>query len=336
MSDDWNSYLQLVEGRLASILVDMGIAQEAPIARYPTMAYLRLSMRRPRPDGLSSQEEFDDLGALEDELTQAAQHTGKAVHVGCSTTSGIRDFVFYCRDSSIEAVLRDAMARWPSYTFETGSRPDPEWPDLIRNGRCSGTSSTPRRNSSSRSPIETCRFSCCKRVTGSTVRGSSITSRSSPPNRRVTPLQRMSKVEASPLRIGAATIGPPSSSPGTIAPTRWTRLAPNYSGVQSGTAAGMMVGVRGGSLTAGSDRIPAAFLLRPAPPRPAPPRPALPCPHSLVPPPDHPHSSGNPQRMCFVNKLAPTCLFAPVPLSAPASSTRDICRPGQQGCQGWF
>ena len=69
MSDDWDFYFLRVDDQPASIFVDLGIRKKAPLGSHPTMGYLEAPMRRPRQDGLSSQDEFDDLVALEHRVT---------------------------------------------------------------------------------------------------------------------------------------------------------------------------------------------------------------------------------------------------------------------------
>ena len=66
MSDNWDFYRLRVDGDAASIFLDMGIAQTAPIEGYDLRAYIRVHMLNPREDGLSSQAEFEALIALED------------------------------------------------------------------------------------------------------------------------------------------------------------------------------------------------------------------------------------------------------------------------------
>jgi uncharacterized protein (TIGR01619 family) len=127
MSDQWNFYALLVDGEPASIFVDLGIAKEAPIADFPNMAYLRIRMNNPRPDGLSSQEEYKELIGLEDEVTSAIERSGNSIYVGRNTSGGNRDFYFYTKDAGIGDVAVSAMAQWPGYEFETGARSDAEW-----------------------------------------------------------------------------------------------------------------------------------------------------------------------------------------------------------------
>src|SRR4051794_36990810 len=97
MSDDWDFFALRVDDQPASIFVDLGLRQEAPIRSHPTMGYLRVLMHRPR-NGLSSKDEFDDLIALEDRMTAKIIQDGTAIFVGRNTSSGNRDFYFYVAD----------------------------------------------------------------------------------------------------------------------------------------------------------------------------------------------------------------------------------------------
>lgn len=127
MSDQWDFYQSLVDHEPASIFVNIGIAKDAPLAQFPTLAYLRVRMQKPRSDGLSSQDEYEALIALEDDISKAVEHDGQSTYVGRNTSSGNRDFYFYVRDSSVESAMQQAMANWPGYEFEIGTREDAEW-----------------------------------------------------------------------------------------------------------------------------------------------------------------------------------------------------------------
>ena len=128
MSDDWDHYSLLVEDESASVFVDLGIASDVPISGYAYMGYLRIYMRSPRPDGLSSDEEFDALVDLEQRVEDGITANGAALYVGRNTSSGTRDFYFYARDGAqFEQAATAAMSLFPSYEFDAGSRADAEW-----------------------------------------------------------------------------------------------------------------------------------------------------------------------------------------------------------------
>jgi regulator of RNase E activity RraB len=85
-------------------------------------------MNAPTPEGLSSQEEFDALIAIEDALTVELSDMTRCLYVGRNTSSGNRDFYFYVSDVPVFEVKASAfMKAFSSYQFETGGRFDPEW-----------------------------------------------------------------------------------------------------------------------------------------------------------------------------------------------------------------
>ena len=127
MSKDWDFYMCEVAGKVASIFLDLGIAEEAPVARLPVLAWVKLRMNSPRADGLSSQEEFDVLKTVEDAL-EAHLVSRSTAYVGRITADGCRDFQFYTAVASgwTERVA-DVLAAFPDYQFTCGTRADSEW-----------------------------------------------------------------------------------------------------------------------------------------------------------------------------------------------------------------
>lgn len=128
MSDNWDFYSCRVDDEPASIYLDLGLADEAPLKERPFMAYVRVHMRQPRPDGLSSQEEFEELLRLEDHLIAALTAADRSTFVGRNTSGGCRDFYFYTADpNGWSTQVGDAMADFAEYRHESGSRLDREW-----------------------------------------------------------------------------------------------------------------------------------------------------------------------------------------------------------------
>lgn len=116
-----------IDGAPASIFVDLGIEARVPLSTHPHLGYVRLHMNQPRPDGLSSSEEFDTLVEIEKAIE--AELCGDEVgYVGRSTCGGCRDFFFYAASTAdwqrrVDAVL----AAFPGYRYETASRGDAGW-----------------------------------------------------------------------------------------------------------------------------------------------------------------------------------------------------------------
>jgi regulator of RNase E activity RraB len=127
MTDDWDFYFLQVDDQPASIYVDLGARAAAPVAGLPHMAYVRLRMRDPRDDGLSSREEFDTLVAIEDALSAALVGAGTG-YVGRCTTNGCRDFFYYVADpGDWPARVAACLQAFPAYEHEAGTQPDPDW-----------------------------------------------------------------------------------------------------------------------------------------------------------------------------------------------------------------
>jgi regulator of RNase E activity RraB len=127
MTDNWDFYASRVDGGPASIFVDLGIVADAPLSSHPYMAYVRLHMNQPRPDGLSSNEEFDTLVEIENAL-EARLCENEVGYVGRNTSGGFRDFYFYVStETGWQSRVDAALAEFERYKYETGTREDSDW-----------------------------------------------------------------------------------------------------------------------------------------------------------------------------------------------------------------
>ena len=91
------------------------------------MVYVRLYMNQPRPDGLSSREEFDTLMHIE--KCMGASLCGEGVgYVGRNTSGGCRDFYFYASTTQDwQAKVDRALSTFRHYKYDTGTREDAGW-----------------------------------------------------------------------------------------------------------------------------------------------------------------------------------------------------------------
>lgn len=127
MTDDWDFYFLRVDDKPASIYVDLGAYSSAPNPKMPHMAYVRLHMREPRDDGLSSQAEFDALITVEDALKAALVNT-ETEYVGRCTTNSCRDFFFYVSTPQAwPARVSTCMRSFVDYRYEADTREEPDW-----------------------------------------------------------------------------------------------------------------------------------------------------------------------------------------------------------------
>ena len=127
MAQDWDHYLCALGDNLASIYLDLAKAKVAPVRSQPHSTMVSVAMLRAQENGMSSDDEFDDLIALEDDLVARADAIG-ATYVGRLTTRGRRVFYLYSSTpKEVESAVRDVMGRHPSYVVAVTDRPDPEW-----------------------------------------------------------------------------------------------------------------------------------------------------------------------------------------------------------------
>lgn len=125
--EDWDHYLCALGDDLASIYLDLAQAKVAPVRSHRHSTMVSVEMLRALENGMSSDDEFNDLVSLEDNLAARAHAIG-ASYVGRVTTRGRRIFYFYSSDSAeVEAAVVDVMRRHSPYLLEVTGRPDPEW-----------------------------------------------------------------------------------------------------------------------------------------------------------------------------------------------------------------
>lgn len=128
MKENWRSYFCNVNGSLASIFVNLGLKEDAPIASKPWLLWTWVHFQSPRADGLSDGGEFPTLSKIEDTLTSEVSRACGAILSGRITTEGRREFYFYgeIRERFSDAVST-ALHRFPEYSFDTGDQEDALW-----------------------------------------------------------------------------------------------------------------------------------------------------------------------------------------------------------------
>ena len=128
MSDHWDFYFCRVEDRDASIFVDLGIVGEAPRQEQQQLGRLAVVMRVPRSDGLSSQEEYDVLSAMEDTVQEWERNAKDASYVGRVTSGGFRTYYLYAaRLAELEDCVAVLRSKFPDYRYELDASHDPGW-----------------------------------------------------------------------------------------------------------------------------------------------------------------------------------------------------------------
>jgi len=127
MPEQWDFYMTRIGEKPASVFGNFGLPGEAPKKDKPTLLQIYVHMKSPRDDGLSSKEEADDLWKLEDALVPVIQEQLAAELVARVTTDGRRDFFFYAPGDQLLDVTVAAALVPLDYSFDTDTRPDPDW-----------------------------------------------------------------------------------------------------------------------------------------------------------------------------------------------------------------
>lgn len=127
MSDEWDAYFTHIEGKPASVLLDLGIADEAPIPGLSVMAYITVDFLNPDENGFSGRGEYGRLMQIEDALIPAVTHE-TCLFVGCCTTDGQREFFFYMDNAKgLEERVEAVMARFDEYPWDMGLVEEADW-----------------------------------------------------------------------------------------------------------------------------------------------------------------------------------------------------------------
>lgn len=126
--EDWDFYFSNVDDILGSFYVDLGLAKIAPLADKPNLVWISVNMNNPREDGLSSNEEFDTLSAIEDRLQEFITGKHNSIYAGRLTTDSRRDFYFYMGDTTLyDKTISESMVAFPAYSFDLGIKEDNQW-----------------------------------------------------------------------------------------------------------------------------------------------------------------------------------------------------------------
>jgi regulator of RNase E activity RraB len=129
MSDHWEIYFTRVDVSPVAVLVDMGIADEAPREELGELVTLRISVLAPDEFGQPGAKEDETLDRLEDALQDGlAELDGETDYVGRMTMEGVRIMFYYTSEpAAVEACLRATMQTSPAYQHELLAEADPDW-----------------------------------------------------------------------------------------------------------------------------------------------------------------------------------------------------------------
>ncbi|CAZ98572.1 DUF695 domain-containing protein [Zobellia galactanivorans] len=126
---DWTFYFSNVNDKLSSIATDLNLKSVAPIKGQENVVYVSIEMPNPRDNGLSSNEDADELWKIEDEIIDRFDKNNlNYTFVGRLTSDGYRDLYFFGENTILmEKEVSAAMIAFPNHKFDYGHKLDKEW-----------------------------------------------------------------------------------------------------------------------------------------------------------------------------------------------------------------
>lgn len=126
---DWTFYFSNVNDKPASIATDLNLINLAPIKGQENVVYVSIKMPNPREDGLSSNEDANELWKVEDEIINAFDKNNlEYTFAGRLTSDAYRNLYFFGENTILmEKQVSSTMITFPDFEFDFGHQPDKEW-----------------------------------------------------------------------------------------------------------------------------------------------------------------------------------------------------------------
>ena len=126
--DAWEFYVCRVEDAPASILLNLGFEEHAPLGEADTLYVVRIALSDPGEHGMGGAAEAELLRPIEDRITEGAQATG-LYYVGRVRSEGVWQLTFYGRAGWIDALrpTHTTTELLAGRRLEVRTMPDPDW-----------------------------------------------------------------------------------------------------------------------------------------------------------------------------------------------------------------
>lgn len=123
---DWDFYELTLNDQRAFAYLDLAYYEIAPIQDKAYLHWLWLKLQFPNEEGLSTDQEYDQLIGFEDLLVQSMpNHTE---FVGRFTTDGTRQFYFYApAPTPVVDWYEHCLGQYSSYRYQYDAKHDPGW-----------------------------------------------------------------------------------------------------------------------------------------------------------------------------------------------------------------
>ena len=131
LPQNWDFFMCRIEGAPASIRTNLALIEVAPLEGLTQRLQFYIKMQNPRPDGLSSNEEYPILCDIEDAIGEKAEATG-AVLAGVVKSEGFLELWFYTQNAkTLAKTCEEALQAFEGYQSGYNIAEDPEWEDYF-------------------------------------------------------------------------------------------------------------------------------------------------------------------------------------------------------------
>ena len=131
LPQNWDFFMCRIEGAPASIRTNLALIEVAPLEGLSQRLQFYIKMQNPRPNGLSSNEEYPILCDIEDAIGEKAEATG-AVLAGVVRSEGFLELWFYTQNAeALAKTCEEALQTFEGYQSGYNIAEDPEWEDYF-------------------------------------------------------------------------------------------------------------------------------------------------------------------------------------------------------------
>ena len=131
LPQNWDFFICRIEGAPASIRSNLALIEVAPLEGLSQRLQFYIKMQNPRPDGLSSNEEYPILCDIEDALGDKAEAIG-AILAGVVKSEGFLELWFYTQNAeALAKTCEEALQAFEGYQSGYNIAEDPEWEDYF-------------------------------------------------------------------------------------------------------------------------------------------------------------------------------------------------------------
>ncbi len=126
--DTWTIGQAVREGKPIFIRTRSGLNDAVGHPNYPFQIGVAVPLLTPTKDGLTTNEEAEVLGKIEDNLNQTLSQKSEAVEAMVITTNGMREFMFYASEWKPEYFEKEVKSVEPmGHELQFMMQHDPKW-----------------------------------------------------------------------------------------------------------------------------------------------------------------------------------------------------------------